>query len=210
MMSPDAYKKFALNYDRWFGPRNRGLWEIGVKMHPLKEGMSVLDVGCGTGAQLELYRESGCRLYGIDVSPAMLEVAGDKLGEGADLHLGNASDMPYPDNSFDLVLSTLSLHEMPEEARTAVLKEIERVCKVEGRILLIDFHTGPVKRLKGWYTKIIIFTSEVIAGRAHYRAYRHFMSHNGLPALISSLGLAVEKVKIVGGGNFGVYLLRLD
>jgi 2-polyprenyl-3-methyl-5-hydroxy-6-metoxy-1,4-benzoquinol methylase len=52
----------------------------GLKMFPPREGMQVLDVGCGTGLQLAGYRQAGCRVTGIDASPAMLQVAGRARG----------------------------------------------------------------------------------------------------------------------------------
>ena len=66
-------------------------------MLPPREGMDVLDVGCGTGIQLASYQEAGCRVSGIDASQAMLNVARRRLGERADLQLGDAARMPYPD-----------------------------------------------------------------------------------------------------------------
>ncbi len=46
-----------------------------MKVYPPKEGMLVLDVGCGTGTNLSLYHEAGCSVFGIDSSPAMLAEA---------------------------------------------------------------------------------------------------------------------------------------
>ncbi len=68
----DAYRHVARWYDRIFGGMNAGLRGIGLKMFPPREGMEVLDVGCGTGIQLAGYQHAGCRVTGIDTSPAML------------------------------------------------------------------------------------------------------------------------------------------
>lgn len=80
--------------------------------------------------------------------------------------------------------------------------------KHSGRILLIDFHPGPIKKFRGLYSKVIITISEILAGLDHYRNYRHFMRHGGLPNLIDSLGLQIETQRIVSGGNFGIFLLK--
>lgn len=77
-------------------------------------------------------------MFGIDLSPAMLEVARGKLGEPADLRLADAAHMPYADDSFDLVTAFLTLHAMPAATRTAVMAEMVRVVHREGRLLLID------------------------------------------------------------------------
>jgi ubiquinone/menaquinone biosynthesis C-methylase UbiE len=85
---------------------------------------------------------------------------------------------------------------------------MKRVLKNSGRILLIDFHPGPIRPFKGWLTKLIIFLSEVAAGREHFRNYRHFMTIKGLPALITEHALVVEKQRIVSGGALALFLLR--
>ena len=100
------------------------------------------------------------------------------------------------------------MHELSQKVREDVLQEAKRVLKSDGRILLIDFHPGPIKKFKGAYSKIIITISEILAGREHYRNYRNYMRNGGLPGLIDSMGFAIEDRKIVSGGNFGIFLLK--
>jgi len=204
----DPYKRFSGWYDTIFEPLNSGLRAIGMKLFPPQPGMKVLDIGCGTGAHLKLYQKAGCEVYGIDTSPSMFEQAKEKLGEDANLHFGDASNMPYPDNHFDLITSSTVLHEMPSEVRSNVLEEAKRVLKTDGHILLIDFHTGPFKPLKGWFYKGIITIAEIVAGREHFRNYRQFMRTGGLSKLIEKHGLKVEQQKILSGGNMVIYLLQ--
>jgi ubiquinone/menaquinone biosynthesis C-methylase UbiE len=206
----DPYKRFAKIYDRIFEPLNSGLRALGVRMFPPFEGMAVLDVGCGTGVHLERYQKAGCSVFGIDLSPAMLEVARKRLGEGANLQIGDASNMPYPDNEFDLIIMSTVLHEMPNSVRLAVINETQRILKEDGRILLIDFHPGPIRPLKGWLYKSLITLVEFSAGGEHYKNYRDYMANKGLPGLISSHGLTVDKERIVSGGNIALFLLRSE
>ena len=175
-----------------------------------KEGMAILDVGCGTGVLLELYQRYPCALYGIDSSPSMLEIARNRLGENAHLHLGDATAMPYEDRSFDLVIAMLALHEMNPTTRSSVVGEMKRVLKKDGRILLIDFHPGPIRPLKGWLTKLVILPSEVAAGREHFRNYRQFIAANGLPTLVAGHALVVKKQRIVSGGALALFLLGAE
>jgi ubiquinone/menaquinone biosynthesis C-methylase UbiE len=176
-------------------------------MFRVKEDMAILDVGCGTGAHLALYTRTGCKLYGIDPSPSMIGVAREQLGDRAQLHLGDAADMPYDDGSFDLVLCMLTLHEMAPATRSAVLGEMGRVLRDGGRMLLIDFHPGPHDWSEAWLPKTIIFLSEVGAGRRHYGNYRHFMGIGGLPGLADEHGLVVHKQRIVAGGAMALLLV---
>ena len=84
----------------------------------------------------------------MDLSPSMVDLARKKLGDRADLRLGDAAEMPFADNSFDLVLSFLTLHEMPPAVRTPVMKEIVRVAGTDGRatglVTLRDLAAVPV------------------------------------------------------------------
>jgi len=120
----------------------------------------------------------------------------------------DASQMPYNSDSFDLVMSSLFLHEIGPSVRTAVLGEMKRVLNNDGRILVVDYHPGPIRRLKGLLTKAVILSAEVAAGRQHFRNYRHFIAAKGVPRLAEEHQLSVDKYKIVSGGSLGVYLLR--
>lgn len=206
-MGKDPYKKIAKTYDRYVEPSIAVIRQIGMKMYPPREGIHVLDVGCGTGTNLMLYHEAGCNVFGIDLSPTMVEVAQKKLGNRAEIRLGDASKMPYSDDSFDLVTGFLTLHEMPSQIRPAVISEMVRVMKHGGRILLIDYHLGPIRFPKGWMYKAIILFFEIMAGREHFRNYRDFLSRNCLPNLISKKNLRVSNEKIVSGGNIALFLL---
>jgi len=209
-MKVDPYKKNAKLYDTFIGPLTSGLRTLGMKMFPPREGMAVLDVGCGTGIYLALYQKAGCNVSGIDQSPSMLQVARNRLGESAHLYLGDASNMPYPDKEFDLIIMSTVLHEMPRAVRVAVINEAKRTLKEDGRILLIDFHPGPIRPLKGWLYKSIITFIEFAAGGEHFGNYRDFIANKGLPAIASAHGLSVDKEKIVSGGNIALFLLRTD
>jgi demethylmenaquinone methyltransferase/2-methoxy-6-polyprenyl-1,4-benzoquinol methylase len=185
---------------------NRGLALAGIRMFRPKGDMNVLDVGCGTGTHLELYQRFGCNLYGIDLSPSMLEKARVRLGESAQLELGDATSMPYESRKFDLIITKLTLHEMFPQTRSGVLTEMKRVLKDDGYILLIDFHPGPYQFLKGWISSVTIFSVELAAGRQHFKNYRQFISTKGLSTLVKMNGLEVKKQKILAGGTLAAYL----
>ena len=207
-MSKDPYKKTAKYYDTWVEPFNIAIRKIGLKMSPLKEGMRVLEVGCGTGTNIDLYHRAGCEVHGLDLSPAMLEEARRKLGNSAEFQIADASQIPYSDRSFDIVMAMLTLHEMPGSIRPSVMKEMIRVLKQDGCILLIDFHSGPIRFPKGWLYKALILFFEIAAGKEHFKNYRNFIAGQGLLDLIDAHNLFIEKKKIISGGNLGLFLLR--
>ena len=154
-------------YDPVIGRLNRALREIAVSMLPPCEGASVLDVGCGTGLHLEQYVRSGCRISGIDLSPAMLAIARKRLGDEADLRLADAREMPFDDDAFEVVLASLFLHEHPPDVRLDILGEMLRVMKPDGCMLITDFHPGPFTGFKGHRMNVAITIAERFAGREH-------------------------------------------
>jgi len=102
----------------------------------------VLEVAVGTGRNLPFY-PSDLRLTGVDLSPAMLEIArqtADALGRSVDLRLGDAEALDLPDASFDSVVCTFSLCGIPDVPRA--LAEMHRVLRPGGRLLLVDHVAG--------------------------------------------------------------------
>jgi len=207
-MAQDPYSVHARLYDRLYEPAAHRLRTIGLTLYPPRDNLSVLDVGCGTGTQLALYQRPGCSLTGLDLSPAMLAVARRKLGAAAELHLGDASHMPYPEALFDLVTIVLVLHEMPPLLRSAVLQECRRVVKPGGRIMLMDYHFGPHPLPRGWLWKMVVTAMELSAGRRHFANYRDFIARRGLEGLISRQQLTVERKWIAESGVAAVYVVK--
>lgn len=101
-------------------------------------GLSVLDIGCGTGGLLRSLAGSGAsRLVGIDLSSGMLNVARGLAGTAnIDFIEASAGEIPVPDRSFDVVTSCIAFHHFPDPS--GVVREIERVLKSQGRLLLCD------------------------------------------------------------------------
>jgi len=203
----DPYRRFSRYYDAVVDPVNASLRRIGLKLTGAARGERVLEVGCGTGSNLQLFQQRGCRVYGIDLSPSMLERARIKLGEGASLHLGDAAGMPYDDDQFDVVTAMLTLHEMPAEIREPVLDEMVRVTAPDGRIVLIDYNVGRVGFPRGSLIKAMIVVVERLAGRDHFRNYRDFNSRDGLPPLLDRCRLPIVKKRVLGSGNIVAYVI---
>ena len=203
----DRYERAARRYDRFIGPLVAGAHETALEMFPPRDGMHVLDVGCGTGAQLSAYREAGCRVSCVDLSPGMLDVARRRLGPDADVREGSGADIPFPDDTFDLATISFVLHEVPSGDREMILGEMRRVVRPDGGILVIDFRPGPFPGLKGFFERALIVVIEVGAGRDHWRNHRDFLRRGGVRALASRYGLSTSEERYRGAGTLGVTLL---
>jgi SAM-dependent methyltransferase len=102
-------------------------------------GLRVLDAGCGHGPLLTELWNRGAVVSGFDLSPAMIRLARERLGEDADLHVADlAAPLPYADDAFDLAVLSLSLHYVEDWAPT--LGELRRVLRPGGRILVAIIH----------------------------------------------------------------------
>ena len=108
-------------------------------------GESVLDVGCGTGTLAIAAKHRvgvGGSVHGLDPSVEMLaraEKKARKAGVEVLLKSGVAEALPFPDAQFDVVLSSVMLHHLPQAARKQCVTEIRRVLKPDGRVLVVDF-----------------------------------------------------------------------
>ncbi len=117
----------------------------------LGPGTTALDVGCGTGTllALALKRFPDCSFTGLDGDPAILERAEKKLNGGATLVAGLAHELPFPDASFDAVMSSLVFHHLATDRKHAALRDIRRVLKPGGMLHLADYGKArnPLERL---------------------------------------------------------------
>lgn len=101
-------------------------------------GERVLDVGCGFGQNLLPFAAIGCEVAGVDLTERMIAVAGRALAErgiAAEFRVGHNRALPFPDASFDLVLSVNTLHyETNEDDYLAAIATFAQVLKPGGRL----------------------------------------------------------------------------
>jgi ubiquinone/menaquinone biosynthesis C-methylase UbiE len=123
----------------------RELRQRTATMARLQPGDAVLDVGCGTGTlALEVARRVGSagRVAGIDPGTEQIARARAKatrLHLPIEFQVGVIEQLPYPDTTFDVVLSTLMIHHVPAPIKRQGLAEIARVLKPGGRLVMADF-----------------------------------------------------------------------
>lgn len=152
-----------------------------VEMAQVRAGDKVLDVGCGTGnLTLTANKYAGAMgsVTGIDASPEMIDVAQKKAkqnGSSVVFELGLIEKLPYPEASFDVVISRLVIHHLPDELKRRGFTEMFRVLKPGGRIFLADFKP-PTNPLLAH-----VFTALVGPGMMH-------STMQGIPPMLAEAG----------------------
>lgn len=106
-----------------------------IELAALSGADRFLDVGCGPGAALEQAASTGASIAGIDPSPSMVARAAKRV-PAAEVKVGSAEEIPFPDDSFSVVINIASFHHWAD--RDAGLREILRVLSPGGRLHIIE------------------------------------------------------------------------
>ena len=161
-----------------FGGRRRRIYNNLISASGVNSGDRVLDVGCGPGylvRRISLVVGPTGHVHGADPSPDVIEYATRTAPANTTFQLARAEQLPYPDETFDVVFCTLALHHIRPDHRPAALQEMYRVLRPSGTLLIADFRpprNRAIQRLVG-----------VLGGPA--------MQHNPidqLPTLLASAG----------------------
>jgi len=150
--SAPATKGVRIRFPRWYDMLNR-LHFLGredqfrercVELAGIAPGQTVLDVGCGTGNLTMVARARAAadgEVHGNDAAHEMIREAQRKAAEenlDIQYQVGLIEEIPYPDDKFDVVLSSLMLHHLPKDLKRRGIAEISRVLKQGGRFFAVD------------------------------------------------------------------------
>jgi len=191
---------FFLNYSTIIDPLLRDLRIYTPKFSGMKAGDRVLDVCCGTGAQVFYYAKAGIMATGIDLDPNMLKLAGKdkrkKALQNVSFQMADAQNLPFKDNFFDYASISFALHEKERTARDKIISEMKRVLKKDGALIFIDFSV-PLPKNKFIY---LIKAIEFIAGRDHHRHFKDYIEQGGLDVILKKNQLTEEKRDYLNDG----------
>lgn len=140
------YDRISRLYDYLTGAFERKYAEMALEQLSVQEGETVLEIGFGPGHCLKWIAQSVGQMgkaYGVDISSGMLEVAKRRLEKArlidrVELYCGDATNLPYGDNTFDAAFMsfTLELFDTPEIPK--VLEEVKRVLRLAGRLGVVS------------------------------------------------------------------------
>jgi cytosine/adenosine deaminase-related metal-dependent hydrolase/ubiquinone/menaquinone biosynthesis C-methylase UbiE len=140
-----AFDLWAQVYDEQPNPLLQLEHRYLAKMLPAIHSLDVLDAGCGTGRWLQtLATQSPRSLTGVDASTKMLHCAAAKVGDKAELSVGECAALPISSQSKDLILASFVISYLPD--LDAFAAECKRVCRADGNLFLTDMHPATAQR----------------------------------------------------------------
>ncbi|MDP2813419.1 MAG: class I SAM-dependent methyltransferase [Erysipelotrichaceae bacterium] len=181
----------------WFFHRQQKGYEFALKKLSEAEELSsvtrVLDIGCGTGALCSVFAKSGYQTFGVDSSHKMLEQAKSKT-KGLNIDFQWASivnDLPFENDSMDLVSASFVAHGLPKELRMKMLNDMNRISN--HFVILIEFNQN-----RRWYIDMVEW--------AEHGDYFNFIKTIDIE--LSTIFTSVKKVQI--NDTSSIYICKKD
>ncbi|MFA6437305.1 MAG: class I SAM-dependent methyltransferase [Candidatus Paceibacterota bacterium] len=180
------------------------VWDLEPLADYAKSGMKTLDLGCGNGRLYEILKNKEIEYTGVDISENLINIARAKYPK-IEFLVGDGIELPFRDYSFDIVYSVAVFHHLPSKTlRVQFLKEVKRVLKKDGKIILIVWNLWQRK-----YFKLLVKSSLLkvlhkskldwgdlyIPWQNQYQRYHHAFTKKELKKLFIKAGLSIEKSK---------------
>ena len=173
--------------------RKRVALEIGANK-------TVIDIACGTGAQLFEIAGKAAKVTGVDLSESMIDfaikTAKNRNISNADFRVCDATDLSvFEDNTFDFAILSLALHQFSPDLHQPILSEMKRVAKT---IILLDYAVPLPKNYVGFGSRV----AEFFAGREHNRNFKKYYKLGGLNQIMAANHFQIKKTRFMAKGAF--------
>lgn len=184
---------WLLNYATLVDPLLEDLRAFVAGFAGMKPNDRVLDVCCGTGAQVLEYGRLGIIATGIDISPAMLKMmerkGSNRIYDTVSFQLADAANLPFPDNYFDYVSISFGLHDKISSVRYRVVSEMKRVTRQDGSLILIDFQIPLPRNIWAVFARSL----EFMVGGSHYSGFKDYHRNGGMEGILKTHYLQEER-----------------
>jgi ubiquinone/menaquinone biosynthesis C-methylase UbiE len=166
----------------------------------IQPGEKVIDIACGTGAQVFELCKITSVVAGVDFSESMINHAQKSLKKrdisNAGFFVCDATNLlMFEKNSFDVAIMSLALHQFDLRLHSAVLSEMRRVAK---RIIIVDYAVPLQKNYAGVGSRV----AEFLAGKEHNHNFKQYYQFGGLNRILPENGLKIEKSLFFGKKAF--------
>ncbi len=166
----------------------------------IRSGERVIDIACGTGAQLFELLEKADSVTGVDISESMIAYAKKNSEKrnitNAEFFVENATNLSrFYGRNFDVATLSLALHQFEPELYSSVLDEMRKVAK---RIIIIDYAVPLPNNYAGIGSRI----AEFLAGNEHNQNFKKYYKSGGLNQILSNNKLSIEKTILFGKDAF--------
>jgi len=169
-------------------------------------GEKVLDLGCGNGRLLQIFKEIDIDYIGVDSSEKLIEIA-KKLYPNAKFQVADALHPPFPTNHFDKIYSVAVLHHIPSsQLRLEFLDGVKRVLKPDGLLILTVWdlwrwrRLGPIFKftaLKTLGRSKLDFKDIFVPWRGTRQRYVHCFTQGELKRLIEKAGFRIKEIGVL-------------
>lgn len=166
----------------------------------INKGDTVIDIACGTGAQLFEIADKAKSVTGIDLSASMVSYAAKRAKaqhiKNASFVVGDATDLSiFYQQKFDVAILSMALHQFDPGLDKAILAEVK---KVAGKIIVLDYAVPLPKNYVGAGSKL----AEFLAGTEHNRNFKSYTKAGGLATILPANGFTLHRLKVMGKGAF--------
>lgn len=166
----------------------------------IKPGEKVIDIACGTGAQVFEFAGIASKSVGVDLSESMINWAkkakSKKEIKSTEFYVADAMNLSmFGKREFDVANLSLALHQFDPDLHSKILGEMKRVAN---KVLVFDYAVPSPKNYIGYGTKF----AEFLAGKIHNRNFKHYCNLGGLEKILPENKLRIESSETFGQNTF--------
>ncbi len=172
----------------------------------IKSNEKVIDIACGTGAQVFALSKVAAKITGVDLSESMINFAKKaslkQKTNSVDFFICDATNLKsFKNNDFDIAIMSLALHQFSTELHSPILNEMKRVAR---KIIIVDYAVPLPKNYTGFGSRV----AEFLAGKEHNQNFKSYYKLGGLNEILKSNNLKIEKSKLMGKGAFQMVVCK--